>query len=241
MDALSQAKTAMSGQYQSELREKLKEIRTHNRRLTLEAAFNELRRRYPELVKAIDRFEKEETGKPPSWPVVVRTVADDVSEETWDRFCREVEAFEREGAKFRTHGSALVGFKANVLPQRVCNGDSIALAQQQPMIWVQRLFVFFALIGLAATMSFADQGGIPHQPHTSQVTLAWDASTTTDVTGYRLWIGFAPGGETQPIDVGNSLTTTVKVTNGTTYFFVVTAYDPSGESLPSNEVTYIAP
>lgn len=109
------------------------------------------------------------------------------------------------------------------------------------MIWLQRLFVLVVLLGTSVTMSLADKGGQPHHPTISSVTLAWDASTTADVSGYRLWIGFAPGAETQPNDVGNTLTTTVQITTGTTYYFVVTAYDATGESLPSNEAAYTAP
>jgi hypothetical protein len=54
-------------------------------------------------------------------------------------------------------------------------------------------------------------------------------------------MGFTSGGENQSTNVGNVLTTTVTLTSGTTYFFYVTAYNDTGQSLPSNEVSYTAP
>jgi hypothetical protein len=61
------------------------------------------------------------------------------------------------------------------------------------------------------------------------------------VQGYRLWLGFMPGAETPFADEGTNLTATVQLSSGTTYFFVVTAYNSAGDSLPSNEVSYVAP
>ena len=71
-------------------------------------------------------------------------------------------------------------------------------------------------------------------------TLAWDPSTDPSVTGYRLYYGTASGSYTQQVDVGNSSTAPLpNLTPGTTYYFVVTAYDASNvESVPSNEVTF---
>jgi len=74
-----------------------------------------------------------------------------------------------------------------------------------------------------------------------QVTLAWDADVDTSTLGYNFKLGFTPGGENQVINVGNVLIYTVQLTSGTTYYFVVTAYNANGESLPSNEVQYLAP
>lgn len=71
------------------------------------------------------------------------------------------------------------------------------------------------------------------------ITLAWDASA--GAAGYHLWLGFASGRETQATDEGNVLQATVQLTAGTTYYFVVTAYNSGGDSLPSNEVSYTAP
>lgn len=78
---------------------------------------------------------------------------------------------------------------------------------------------------------------------TPSVTLAWDASTTTNVIAYRLYQGPASMVYTNAIDVGNVLT--YQVTNfarGTTIFYSATALDSNGlESAHSNEVSYSAP
>jgi hypothetical protein len=84
-------------------------------------------------------------------------------------------------------------------------------------------------------------------PPPPQVTLAWtqDAVTgdpNTDAAGYYLKLGFAPGAETQVIDVGNVGIWTLQLTSGATYFFIVTAYNAARqESPPSNEISYSAP
>ncbi|HKB07864.1 MAG TPA: fibronectin type III domain-containing protein, partial [Candidatus Polarisedimenticolia bacterium] len=70
------------------------------------------------------------------------------------------------------------------------------------------------------------------------VQLTWDANTEPDLAGYRIRYGVAPSTPTQMIDVG--LVTSYSIMNltaGTTYYFVVTAYDQAGnESQRSNEV-----
>ncbi|MBI5149483.1 MAG: fibronectin type III domain-containing protein [Candidatus Omnitrophica bacterium] len=70
-----------------------------------------------------------------------------------------------------------------------------------------------------------------------QVTLSWAAAT--GATGYKIYYGTAPGvyGGT-PTDAGNVTTKAVTgLTNGTTYYFAVTAYNAGGESVKSNEVS----
>jgi len=73
-------------------------------------------------------------------------------------------------------------------------------------------------------------------------TLAWDAVTTANLSGYRIYYGTAPGTYVQPlgqgINVGNVTTYTVTGLNGgTRYYFAVTAVDTSNnESTFSNEV-----
>jgi hypothetical protein len=73
-----------------------------------------------------------------------------------------------------------------------------------------------------------------------QVALAWDPpDISTDVTGYMIHYGTAPGTYTQGVDVGNTLNYTVSnLTDGKTYYFAVTAYNAAAyESIYSNEVS----
>jgi sugar lactone lactonase YvrE len=74
---------------------------------------------------------------------------------------------------------------------------------------------------------------------TGQATLAWDASTSSSVSGYRIYAGTSPGVYTRTIDTGSAATYTVTgLAYGTTYYFAVTAYDASGnESGYSNQVS----
>jgi hypothetical protein len=71
------------------------------------------------------------------------------------------------------------------------------------------------------------------------ITLSWNASPSADVLGYRVYYGTRSGQYSQLIDAGNH--TTVDLPNlveGTTYFFVVTAYNAAGESFPTDELTH---
>ena len=75
------------------------------------------------------------------------------------------------------------------------------------------------------------------------VKLAWDASPSSGVTGYKIYYRTASGRSGLPLDVGNVTTATISNLNdSTTYVFSVTAYNPSGiESARSNEVSYTTP
>jgi hypothetical protein len=75
------------------------------------------------------------------------------------------------------------------------------------------------------------------------VTLAWDASPSPEVTGYRIHLGVASGNYTNSAMVGNvTIQTLFGLAGGVTYFFAITAYDASGlESTFSNEITYTTP
>lgn len=72
------------------------------------------------------------------------------------------------------------------------------------------------------------------------VTLAWDASTDINLSGYRLKYGTSSGSYSQSIDVGKTTTATVpSLAEGSTYYFAVTALNTASlESLPSNEVAF---
>ena len=82
------------------------------------------------------------------------------------------------------------------------------------------------------------------------VSLAWDPSPDTNVTGYVIHYGTNSFASNAPnptaaypwrVDVGNQTTVTLSnLPSGVTCYFVVTAYAADGtESLPSNEVSYL--
>lgn len=75
------------------------------------------------------------------------------------------------------------------------------------------------------------------------VTLAWDASPSPEVTGYRIHLGVASGIYTSSGMVGKVTTKTVSgLAGGVTYFLAISAYDASGlESTFSNEISYTTP
>ncbi|MFQ5638814.1 MAG: FlgD immunoglobulin-like domain containing protein [bacterium] len=86
-------------------------------------------------------------------------------------------------------------------------------------------------IYLSATSSMALAG---------TATVSWDANTENDLAGYKVYYGDSPNGNYPDIiDVGNVTSITIdNLTEGTTYYFVVTAYDVSGnESGFSQEVS----
>ena len=74
----------------------------------------------------------------------------------------------------------------------------------------------------------------------SQVTLAWNASTSSGIAGYKVHYGTSSGNYSAVIDVGNTTTCTVSsLQSGLTYYFAVTDYDTSGNvSGCSNQVSY---
>jgi hypothetical protein len=98
--------------------------------------------------------------------------------------------------------------------------------------WVFALLTWLLLPAAASAAPRLSQGPLPNT-----VTLAWDANPQADgVTGYRVWYGTASGEELTVVDAGNVLTWTSASLTPATYYFVVTAYTPDVESLPSPEV-----
>jgi len=80
-------------------------------------------------------------------------------------------------------------------------------------------------------------------PLGSSVTLTWDRSPDSNVTGYRIDYGAVSGNYTNSVMVGNVTTNTVSgLVGGVTYFFAVSAYVANGlESIHSNEIAYTVP
>jgi len=71
----------------------------------------------------------------------------------------------------------------------------------------------------AAATGYADQS----------VALLWDPSPSPDVVGYAVYYGTASGVYTTRLDAGTNTVATINgLTEGLTYFFVVTSYDEYG-------------
>lgn len=78
----------------------------------------------------------------------------------------------------------------------------------------------------------------PSGTGTGTVTVMWNANSEADLKGYRVYVGTSSGARSQVFDVGNVTSTRLTLPLGSTYFFVVTAYDNSGnESSPSAELS----
>ena len=78
----------------------------------------------------------------------------------------------------------------------------------------------------------------PSGTGTGTVTVMWNANSEGDLQGYRVYVGTSSGSRAQMFDVGNVTSTRLTLPLGSTYFFVVTAYDKSGnESSPSGELS----
>lgn len=75
-------------------------------------------------------------------------------------------------------------------------------------------------------------------PTTNTVTLAWDASTSASVLGYKIYYGPSSRTYTNSVDVLNVLTTAIERPHGSTNYYAVTAYDLNDvESDYSTEVS----
>lgn len=71
-----------------------------------------------------------------------------------------------------------------------------------------------------------------------RVMLEWDAPTTGPVDGYRILQSQTPGGPYTQVATTTLLSYTVgSLTNGTPYYFIVKAYNFSGDGAPSAEVS----
>src|SRR5688500_17447919 len=79
----------------------------------------------------------------------------------------------------------------------------------------------------------------PRLTHAADLTLAWDAPSDGVATGYIIYYGAAPRSYSRQVNVGNTTSYTVTdLVVGTTYYFVVRAYEATGlRSDPSGEVS----
>ena len=79
----------------------------------------------------------------------------------------------------------------------------------------------------------------PRLSHAAGLTIEWDPPGDGTTTGFILMYGEAPGSYSQQVDVGNTTSYTLNsLSDGTTYYFAVRAYDATGAtSDPSAEVS----
>jgi hypothetical protein len=72
----------------------------------------------------------------------------------------------------------------------------------------------------------------------ADVPLAWDASTSENISGYKVYVGRSTRSYNAPISIGNQTTYTVTGLASGVWYFTVTAFDAAGnESDYSNEVS----
>lgn len=103
------------------------------------------------------------------------------------------------------------------------------------------IVIFLALFVLAISANFAQAGS---------ATLSWNANSESDLAGYKIYYGTAARTGADPktcglcgystsVNVGNVRTYTFSnLTNNTTYYFSITAYDTSNnESVFSSQVS----
>ena len=79
--------------------------------------------------------------------------------------------------------------------------------------------------------------------HAAQVTLIWDASTSSNVAGYKLYYGTVSGSYPYYVNVGTTTSYVLSgLSTGATYYFQATASTKAGsQSGYSNEVSYTVP
>jgi len=109
-------------------------------------------------------------------------------------------------------------------------GGRLALGAARSSSWLALLVP--ALITLCTTAQ-AQQS----------LTLAWDLSLDPSVAGYNVYYGGTSGTYTNMTSAGNAPQFAITgLLGGTTYFFVVTAYDASGDESPfSDEIMSTIP
>ncbi len=96
--------------------------------------------------------------------------------------------------------------------------------------------LFFSLLLFLSASAFAAS----HE-QVNDCPLAWDASPSVEVDGYRFYWGSTLGARDNNFDVGLVLTTTCStlgIVDPGEYFIVVRAYNRGGESIDSNEPNF---
>jgi len=111
----------------------------------------------------------------------------------------------------------------------------------QPLAGFIRSVKVSAGILLFATIHYPVMAHGQSVPASYQVKLAWNASTSIGVTGYRVHIGTVSGTYMGSILAGNATTVTIPgLANGVKYYFAVTAINAEAlESDFSNETSFL--
>src|SRR3712207_5325517 len=100
---------------------------------------------------------------------------------------------------------------------------------------MRKLAILFALLLLLPGQR------APAEPIFRTVTVAWDPSPTPGVVGYRLRYGTTRGDYPHVIETGCQTSADVpNIINGTTYFFLVVAYNDQGEESAPTEFIHTA-
>ena len=110
------------------------------------------------------------------------------------------------------------------------------IAAKRPAIFSG--IAFFALLVMTMMAATLYVGAAPAEAAVASV--SWTAPTdNTGISGYKLHIGNSSRSYDQHINVGNTTSySTSNLTDGSTYYFAVTAYNSSGlESAYSNEIS----
>jgi Fibronectin type III domain len=99
------------------------------------------------------------------------------------------------------------------------------------------------LLGLLVLLMLGNVLEAQSAPPTASVQLAWIASPSTNVVGYKIYYSTSTGVYTATRAFGNVLTCRIEgLAMGTTYYFAATAVDALGvESAFSNETSYAVP
>jgi fibronectin type 3 domain-containing protein len=101
------------------------------------------------------------------------------------------------------------------------------MTNRQPFVRIfQRAFLPALLLLCSCAQSMA-----------TDVEIAWNPSTSTNISGYKVYVGYSSGTYGPPITIGNQTAYTVGGLTDGTYYFAVTAFDNYGvESVFSNEI-----
>lgn len=94
-------------------------------------------------------------------------------------------------------------------------------------------------LSIPVTLTVASATSTKPVTTVTTATLSWMPNADSDLAGYKVYMGTSSGRYGTPVDVGNVTTyTAMNLSAGTTYYFVVTAYDQNkNESLYSSEVS----